>query len=214
MEWIKIILQIMSLLVTIIAIWVAKKALETNQNALKTSQKALETSQKAVETSLEILKANQDTLRANHDWNRRYFAAQLMEKWNPNTLHHRQTIEKAFPKIYDINDKGSPKVYIDRSRAIEVYTCSPDHPDWKLRFSLHELLNFLEYISVSRSQEIADHKIIEDSFKNILIKWHKVLNPFIEVVEEKWGFNPWQPYSDLITSWSPQTKQYQRKKTA
>ena len=23
------------------------------------------------------------TLRANHEWNRRHFAAQLMEKWNP-----------------------------------------------------------------------------------------------------------------------------------
>jgi hypothetical protein len=185
LEYIKIGLQIFGFLVTIAAVVIA-------YNALK--------------TSLKVLNTNQEVLKANHDWNRRHFAVQLLEKWNHHTRQHRELIETKFPQIYDCNILMEDPPCIDISVARKIYACTPLDDDWKLRFSLHELLNHFEYISVSYMRSVADKEIVEDSFKNILIKWHHILNPFIQVVEKNWGFNPWQPYSDFIKMWDEKPK--------
>jgi len=43
--------------------------------------------------------------------------------------------------------------------------------------------------------------MIERSFKNSLMKWHRLLSHFIEVVEKYRKSNPWKPYSDLVHKW-------------
>ena len=159
------------------------------------------------------MKSIEKALQSNQDWNKKHFAVELMEKWNHSTRRHRELIEDKFPQIYDSNRlmENPPCIAIEVAR--DIYACTPFGDDWRLRFSLHELLNHLEYISVSYTRGVADKEIVEGSFKNILIKWHRILNPFIQVVEEKWGFNPWQPYSDLIKIWDVKPKPL-RKPTA
>jgi hypothetical protein len=140
------------------------------------------------------------TLKANHDWNRRNFAAQAIEKWSSQSLIHRKAIEKTYPGLYDHQENDDLKV-LSVEEAEKIYKCTFNDECWEIRFHILELLNYFEYISVAYNNKVADQVMIEKSFKNALIKWHRLLSHFIEVVEKYRKNNPWKPYSDLVNKW-------------
>ena len=111
------------------------------------------------------------TLRANHDWNRRQFTAQLVAGWNDKTSAHRKAIEKLRPGLIDLSPDDKP-VEISQTDAEEIFTARPDTECWELRFHFIELLNHFESIASAYRNHVADRPMIEESFQNVLIRFH------------------------------------------
>jgi hypothetical protein len=171
-EWIKIVIQILGFGATSVGLFLAYRS----------------------------LKANYNSLRANHDWNRRQYATQIIEKWSSQSLSHRKAIEKEHPGLYDQKRPCDLKV-IDSKFAKQIYECKPTDANWEIRFHILELLNFFEYVSVAYINKVADNKMIENSLKNVLLKWYRILYFFIEYVKYNRGYDPWKPYCDLMKVW-------------
>ena len=157
------------------------------------------------------------TLKANHNWNRRRYTLGLLEDWNIQTAKHRKTIERLMPGLIDINNTTSQVVELSVQRATDIYLCTPDNEvnkgDWELRFSLIELFNYFEIISTAWYANIGDRDMIDDSFKDALLKYHGALKCYIEVVNKNVDYRPWKPYADLVAHWQ-QSKSKGWRKTA
>lgn len=141
------------------------------------------------------------TLKANHEWNRRQFAAQLLEKWSSQSVIHRKAIEKHYPGLYDHQKDDALKVLIPE-QCEEIYKSTSSNEElWNLRFHLIELLNYFEYIAVSYNNNVGDREMIEKSFKCTLIKWNHLLTHFVATVKNHRKYNPWQPFTALANFW-------------
>jgi hypothetical protein len=68
-------------------------------------------------------------------------------------------------------------------------------------------------VSTSYIQQVADKEIIETVLKNSMIKYYDILKNVIDVVEGCEGYQPWAPFSNLVSEWKA-TKSYIRKPTA
>ena len=145
------------------------------------------------------------TLKANHNWNRRHYALNMTMKWNSETLVHRKAIEKVMPGLIDVDKQSRQITELSKERATQIYLSDPQkqdqRDDWELRFHFLELLNFFEDISIAYLHCVADQKIIEEAFKSVLIRWYDILLPFMTIVKENRGYDPWSPYTDVIHRW-------------
>ena len=145
-------------------------------------------------------------LRANHDWNRRQFAAKMIEDWNPRTSSHRQAIERLRPGLIDIV-RGNDKInVISLEDARAIYRSTPESPElWELRFHFIEILNYFEFVASCYHNEVCDEYMIEKSFRGVFMAWHKVLKNFIDEFAEARGYThdktPWGPYHILVEKW-------------
>ena len=154
------------------------------------------------------------TLTSNHDWQRREYALNIIREWNSNTSERWQAIEEKFPHLRDVDRTGGKVTELTKQQAKDIYTCEPSNEEsWKLRYHLVELLNYLEYVALSYSQNVSDQQIIEVCLKDAMIKYHDILKNVIEVVEICEGYLPWEPYTKLVESWKT-TKYPLRGKTA
>jgi len=143
------------------------------------------------------------SLKANHDWNRRKAALELVSSWSSTTLEHRKAIEKALPGIFDSDNRSQEVVEISMKRATEIYLCTHEAvEDWELRFHIVELLNYFERLSLAYLHKVGDNKILDIAFKSPLIRWHKILNPYINIVLERRGYDAWSPFTDLVNHWT------------
>ncbi|HUX01910.1 MAG: DUF4760 domain-containing protein [Phycisphaerae bacterium] len=154
------------------------------------------------------------TLKANHDWARRKYAIDMLSHWNEHVYPHFRAIENVYPHVrqFDHGEKKFKELTYDTAK--EVWKCDPDDAaHWKVKSATLELLNYFEFITTAYSQNVADPAIIEHSFRNALVQWHDILTNFIKVAQEGLGFQPWQPFLDVVATWkSPGTQK--RKKTA
>lgn len=142
------------------------------------------------------------TLKCNHDWQRREYAINLIRDWNIHTSKHWQVLEGVFPHLRDVDRTGGTVTEITKQQAKDIYTCEPDNTRyWELRYHLVEMLNYLEYVSMSYEQKVADQEIVETSLKDIMIKYYDILKNLIDVVETCEGYLPWEPYTALIGKW-------------
>lgn len=151
-------------------------------------------------TAIGVFMAYQ-VLKSNHDWYRRKYSLDMLREWNEKVIGHAKEIEKFFPTLLDV-DKKKDGIELTRERAIKIYTCTPDHPDWNLRYHIYELLNHFEFVATAYFQGITDVQIIEQSFKEPLLRYHDRLSKFISIVEERRGHQPWPPYIKLINKWN------------
>ena len=142
------------------------------------------------------------TLKSNHDWNRRHYATNLIVEWNNKTFSHRKAIEMIRPGLVDLDKKGDA-VEITKKDAISIYTSVPNEKEnlWELRFHFIELLNHFEAISVAYRNRVGDQRIIEESVRNALIRWHDILTNFIQVVNDHRGYDAWEPFTTLVNYW-------------
>lgn len=154
-------------------------------------------------------------LKRNHDWNRREYAAKMAAEWNEKTSLHRKAIENLRPGLID-EDPNSRIVELTKEEALNIYCSKPnsskdeENAQWDLRFHFVELLNHLESIAVAYRNGVGDRPMIEEAFRNVLVRWRHVLHEFIDVVERKRGYKPWQPYTDLVGYW--ETRPYEFRK--
>ena len=143
------------------------------------------------------------TLYTNHDWNRRQFASQLISSWNKQTKPIIDDIEKIKPGIIDFRNGNLTQ--IDQKDAERIYSSkyTEDSDDWKLRTSFIHLLNEFEHIASAYMNAVGDRKMIEESFKDIFVKWGFVLQHFINVYKHQRGNKkPWGPFHDLYERWT------------
>jgi len=154
------------------------------------------------------------TLVSNHDWQRREYAMNILREWNNNTTEHWRVIEGVFPHLRDVDRTGGRITELTKQQAKDIYTCEPSNNKyWELRYHIVEMLNYLEYVGMSYSQNVADQYIIKCSLKEAMIKYHDILKNMIDVVEICEGYTPWEPYIKLVESWK--MKHYpSREKTA
>ena len=140
------------------------------------------------------------TLRANHAWNRRNYTAGLVVHWNDRTSVHRKAIEKLRSGLVDLDTKGEVTELTKRD-ATAIYSSKPDTPDWELRFHFIELLNHFEAIAVAYRNRVGDPQMIEESLRNVLVRWHDILLHFMDVVKAHRGYEPWEPYITVVAHW-------------
>ncbi len=154
------------------------------------------------------------TLVSNHDWQRREYALNLVKEWNENTSGHWQAIENKYPHLRDVDRTGGEVTELTKQQAKDIYTCEPsDEECWKIRYHFIELLNYLEYVGMSYTQNVSDHKIIEACLKDAMIKYHDILINVIDVIDTCEGYLSWEPYIKLVENWKT-TYYPSREKTA
>lgn len=139
-------------------------------------------------------------LRANHDWNRRNYTAGLIGQWNDETSTHRKAIEKLRAGLIDLDTRGAV-VEISEADARAIYSSKAETPDWELRFHFIELLNYFETITAAYRNRVGDPQMIEESLRNVLVRWRKILRHFIEVVEKERGYRAWEPFTTVVDFW-------------
>ena len=137
-------------------------------------------------------------LFALHAWNRRNTALQLIADWNPRTIDHRRAFERAYPGCIDFHQGTAPAKEFTKAEAVKIYTADPDTPEWALRFHVVELANFLEYVSLAYIHHTANREMIRQALSHPMKQWHKLLEPFFDVVIERRSYHLWQPYDDLV----------------
>ncbi|MGO9085917.1 MAG: DUF4760 domain-containing protein [Candidatus Sulfotelmatobacter sp.] len=140
------------------------------------------------------------TLKANHDWNRRNYTAGLIGEWNDETSIHRKAIEKLRSGLIDLDTRGDV-IEISEKDARAIYASKVDTPDWELRFHFIELLNYFEVIAAAYRNRVGDPQMIEESLRNVLVRWRKILRHFMEVVEKERGYKPWEPFTTVVDFW-------------
>jgi hypothetical protein len=143
-------------------------------------------------------------LRANHDWNRRHFASQMISNWNKQTKPFIDDIEMIEPGIIDFGkDNRITQITQREAHAIYYSNVSDDSKEWKLRTRFIHLLNELESIAAAYKNAVGDRQMIEESFRDIFVKWGFVLEHFINIYkEQRKNPKPWGPYHDLYDRWS------------
>ena len=152
------------------------------------------------------------TLVSNHDWKRREYAMNIIGDWNNNTTEHWQIIEPVFPHLRDVDRTSGEITELTKQQAKDIYTCEPSNNKyWELRYHIVEMLNYLEYVGMSYSQNVADQYIIESCLKEAMIKYYDIFKNLIEVVEICEGYSPWEPYTKLVESWKMKASPSRRK---
>jgi hypothetical protein len=140
------------------------------------------------------------TLRANHEWNRRNYTVGLITAWNEKTSSHRKVIERLRPGLIDLNTKGAV-TELTKGDAMAIYTSQIDTPEWELRFHFIELLNHFEAVAVAYRNRVGDSRMIDQSLRSALLRWHDILEHFMEVVSQHRGYEPWEPYTAVVAYW-------------
>lgn len=140
------------------------------------------------------------TLRANHEWNRRHYTALLVATWNDKTSAHRKAIERLRPGLIDLDSKGTP-TELTKADATAIYSAKVDTPEWELRFHFTELLNHFEAIASAYRNNVGDQRMIEESFRGVLVRFQDILINFIAVVKQHRGYEPWEPYTAVVEHW-------------
>ena len=141
-------------------------------------------------------------LRASHDWERRKYVLNMVRDWNLNTGDHARAIEDVFPHIRDVDRTSGHTAELTKEMCKQIYTCAPNNKNyWEVRFHLIELLNYFEFIAIAYFQNVADREIVTSSFKGPMLKWHDILKNFVDVVHTCEGYEPWKPYTDVISEW-------------
>lgn len=143
------------------------------------------------------------TLRANHDWNRRNFASQMISNWNKQTKPVIDEIEKLEPRIIDFRRNRLTQITQEDAEKIYFSKYSEESREWKLRTRFIHLLNEFEHIAAAYKNAVGDRKMIEESFKDIYVKWGFVLDHFITTYKaERKNEYPWGPFHNLYDKWS------------
>ncbi len=140
-------------------------------------------------------------LKASHRWKRRLYATNIVAEWNEKTSDHRKAIETIRPGLVDVDPSSKEVVQLTKVDAVSIYSSRSGTAEWELRFHLIELLNYFESISVAYRNRVGDAQIIEESVKAVFVRWHGILRDFIVVVEERRGYEPWEPFVSVVTSW-------------
>jgi len=154
-------------------------------------------------------------LKASHDWARRRYAIDMLRDWNQNVYPHFRSIEHMFPHIRQFDHGEKKFMELTHNKAKEIWSCDPDKADlWNVKTSILELLNYFEFVTTAYSQKVADGEVIDHSFRNALVQWHDILDKFIKVAAEGLGFQPWQPFIDIVAEWKAPNPKPKRKATA
>jgi hypothetical protein len=156
------------------------------------------------------------TLKANHDWNRRSFALQMGANWNKQTKSLIDDIETIMPGILKFGkDKRLKQINQEEAQKIFDSVYGENSKEWTLRTRFIHLLNEFEFIASAYTNKVGDQKIIEQSFKDIFIKWGFVLEHFINIYkEERNNRYPWGPFHSLYEKWTKENPQSWRRPTA
>jgi hypothetical protein len=108
-----------------------------------------------------------------------------------------------FPNLFDLDKQRQIPVELTKQKAVEIYTATPQNNDyWDVRHHIAELLNFCEFVTTAYTQRVADEQTIDRSLKQSLRRIADTLKNYLEVVQERRGYQPWKPYLEVISTWS------------
>jgi len=165
--------------------------------------------------SLRQFKLATKTFADAHEWNRRNFASQMISNWNKQTKLVIDDIEKIEPGIIDFG-KDNNLTQITQKDAESIYFSrySEDSREWKLRTRFIHLLNEFESIAAAHKNAVGDRDMIEESFRDIFVKWGFVLLHFINIYKVQRGNEtPWGPYHSLYETWCSKYPKSLRRQT-
>ena len=76
-----------------------------------------------------------------------------------------------------------------------------DPKRWKTRNHCIALLNYFEFVASAWENQVADRKMIEDSFKKTILRWHHDLEEFMSVMKATRQYEPWPPLQRVVSKW-------------
>ncbi|MDQ1638092.1 MAG: hypothetical protein QOF62_1431 [Pyrinomonadaceae bacterium] len=169
-------------------------------------------------------------INEQHTWNRRHFAVEMIREWNNQSSSHKAAIENAYPQLF--RDEGPqqsrPRISNDEARRIYFSTKDEeikkkdedslkntsgdptktvDPTRWETRNHCIALLNYFEFVASAWENQVADRKMVEDSFKKTILRWHHDLEEFMNVMKTTRGYEPWPPLQRVVTKWKADDEQ-------
>lgn len=161
-----------------------------------------------------------------HEWNRRQFAVEMMREWNNQSSLHKAAIEKAYPDLFRDEGPLQSRPRISSTEARLIYFSTPDEDPtkavnptgekptkdiqptkivdpmrWEIRNHCIALFNYFEFVAAAWENQVADRRMIEDSFKKTILRWHRDLEEFMILIKNTRGYEPWQPLQRVVAQW-------------
>jgi hypothetical protein len=143
-------------------------------------------------------------LKRDHDWRRRKYAIDIVRDWNEKVLRHVREIEKEIPHLFDADIHTLAPAELTKQKAIEVYnaTAKGSTINPMVRHHMSELLNYMEFVAMAYTNSVADSNVVEECLVQSLVRVPKTLKNYIELVQERRGYQPWQSYLNVVSKWS------------
>jgi hypothetical protein len=128
-------------------------------------------------------------------------AIELVREWSVRMLPHRMAIDSAMPRSVMWVEKRPGMA--DKNWARDVYeaTAEGKNPaDLELRNHVIQLLNFLEMVATAYRHNAVDRAMLEEEFRNLMLRWYLLLEPFLIHASENFGDGqmPWEPLVLLV----------------
>jgi hypothetical protein len=143
-------------------------------------------------------------------WDRAHFAVEMINQWDVYSRDHKAAIEAAYPELIKNEQVRRPEGLISYEEAHCLYYSTPENDPlrWEIRNHCISLLNYFEFVTAAWEEDIADHAVIEDSFKSPILRWHGNLQQFMYVMQDARQYEPWQPLQRVVNIWkgSPVTQ--------
>jgi hypothetical protein len=163
-------------------------------------------------------------INEQHTWNRRHFAVEMIREWNDQSSIHKAAIENAYPALFREEGPQQSRPRIDKDEARRIYFSTKDEGTiknggdptkivdpvrWETRNHCIALLNYFEFVASAWENQVADRKMVEDSFKKTILRWHHDLEEFMNVMKSTRGYEPWPPLQRVVTKWKADDAQLQ-----
>jgi Domain of unknown function (DUF4760) len=163
-------------------------------------------------------------IHEQHQWNRRHFAVEMIREWNNQSSLHKAAIENAYPELFREEGPQQSRPRIPKEEARRIYFSTKDEEPkkngedpakivdpvrWETRNHCIALLNYFEFVAAAWENQVADRKMVEDSFKRTILRWHHDLEEFMNVMKSTRGYEPWPPLQRVVTKWKADDAQLQ-----
>ena len=171
-------------------------------------------------------------INEQHKWYRRHFAVEMIREWNNHSNTHKAAIENAYPQLFREEGPQQSRPRIDKEEARRIYfsikddgsgdptktvsangsgdpTKIVDSKRWDTRNHCIALLNYFEFVASAWENQVADRKMIEDSFKKTILRWHHDLEEFMSVMRATRQYEPWLPLQRVVAKWKADEIQVQ-----
>ncbi len=143
-------------------------------------------------------------INQQHEWQRRHFAAEMINAWNSQSSTHKAAIENVYPYLFrDERAKESRQpIPLEEARQIYLSTKDADATRWETRNHCIALLNYFEFVASAWEKQVGDRKMLEDSFKSTILRWHHDLGEFMAVMRDYRSYHPWPPLTRVVAQWT------------
>ncbi len=76
---------------------------------------------------------------------------------------------------------------------------------WETRNHCIALLNYFEFVAAAWENQVADREMVENSFKHTILRWHRDLYEFMDLMKNTRKYEPWPPLQRVVQIWKTES---------